>query len=177
MNIADLQGRRYTCLWRHGVNCRVVPASSHKRLPSGYMTEKAPTPKRGGFGVLYKDLLGGRCCRCVFLRKLATEALNTTRSINHLLLAGEERVTGSADFHVDVALVCRTRLELGPTGALYVDLAVGRMNTLFCHDLENLSAISLCYRAPRTEAMKVATEFDAARSISVQGWPVCHTGA
>ncbi len=121
------------------------------------MTEKAPTLKRGGFCVLH-DLLGCRCCRRVFLREFAAEALNTTCGVDHLLLASEEGVTGSADFHVDVALMCRARLELGTAGALYIDLTVGGVDALFCHDLENLSAISLCYRAPRTEAMKTAME-------------------
>src|SRR5690349_2557556 len=44
---------------------------------------------------------------CVFL----LEAINAAGGINQLLAAGEERVAGGADFHADIALVRRPRLE------------------------------------------------------------------
>jgi hypothetical protein len=37
---------------------------------------------------------------------LAAEALHSSGGVQKLLLTGEERVAGGADFHVDIASVC-----------------------------------------------------------------------
>src|ERR1044071_8058767 len=45
------------------------------------------------------------------------EAIHATRGIDQLLLAGKERVAGGTDFHVQVALFRRPRLERLAAGA------------------------------------------------------------
>jgi hypothetical protein len=65
--------------------------------------------------------------------KLAAEAVDTAGRVHQLLLAGKERVAGSADFDDDVALVCRTRVELVTAGALHVRRFVLGMNSSLRH--------------------------------------------
>ena len=50
--------------------------------------------------------------------ELAAEALDAAGGVDQLLLAGEERVAGGADFDDDVALVGGARLEVVAAGAL-----------------------------------------------------------
>ena len=76
---------------------------------------------------------------------LATEALDAACGIDQLLLAGKERVAGSADFNDDVALVRGTRLEGVAAGALQVDDFVLRVDSLFWHD--SLSLLICCLLA------------------------------
>src|SRR5262249_24352650 len=71
---------------------------------------------------------------CFALGVLATEALDTSRGINQLLLAGEEGVAGSADFNRNIAFVGRASGEGVAARAMYANLVVNRMNTGF-HDL------------------------------------------
>jgi hypothetical protein len=66
-------------------------------------------------------------------RELAAEALDASGGVDQLLLAGEERVAGGADFDDDVALVRGTRLEDVSAGALHIDVFVGGMNSSLCH--------------------------------------------
>ena len=66
--------------------------------------------------------------------ELATEALDAAGGVDQLLLAGEERVAGRADFNDDRALVGRTRVELVAAGALYVRIGVSGMNSCLWHD-------------------------------------------
>ena len=66
--------------------------------------------------------------------ELAAEAVDTASRVHQLLLPGEERVAGRADFDDDVALVCGARLEGGSAGALYIDVVIGGVNSSFWHD-------------------------------------------
>ena len=58
---------------------------------------------------------------CVGLGELAAEALDAACGVDQLLLAGEERVAGGADFEDDVALVGGAGLKVSSAGALDVD--------------------------------------------------------
>ncbi len=82
---------------------------------------------------------GCLCLRGVRLRVFAAEALHATGSIDHLLLAGKERVAVGADFHVDVALMGRTGLKAVTAGAHHADGFVIRMDSWLRHGDENLS--------------------------------------
>ena len=64
---------------------------------------------------------------------LAAEALDAACGVDQLLLAGKERVAGSADFDDDVALVGGAGLELVAAGALDVDVVVLGVNSFFWH--------------------------------------------
>ncbi len=69
----------------------------------------------------------------VRLRILATEALHTTGGVDHLLLAGKERVAVGADFHVNIALMGGAGLKAMTTGAYHPDCFVVGMNSLLRH--------------------------------------------
>ena len=58
------------------------------------------------------------------------ETINTTASINNLLLAGVERVAGRANVQVQIA-ASGMGLEFVTARALYSDLVVLRVDTLF----------------------------------------------
>ena len=62
----------------------------------------------------------GRRSRCrlrIGLGIFAAEPLDAASRVNKALLAGEERVASRADFHVNVALMGRTGLEVISAGA------------------------------------------------------------
>lgn len=63
-----------------------------------------------------------------------TEAINTSARINHLLLAGIERVALRADVKVDVLAECRASLEARTAAAGRRNCCVIRMNFRF-HDV------------------------------------------
>ena len=93
-------------------------------------------PAKAG-AILMKIAEGLLLCRFRFgrvrLRELAAEPVDAACGVDQLLLAGEERVAGGADFEDDVALVGGTRLEDGSAGALYVDVFILRVNPLLRH--------------------------------------------
>ena len=70
------------------------------------------------------ELRGG----CGFRRRLFAisliESINASRGINQLLFAGKERVTRGTDFHVQIALLGRARLErlAASAGNIYFDV-------------------------------------------------------
>ena len=64
---------------------------------------------------------------------LAAEALDAAGGVDQLLLAGEERVAGRADFDDQVALVRGAGVELIAAGALDVNGFVLRVNRFFWH--------------------------------------------
>ena len=66
--------------------------------------------------------------------ELAAEALDTSSGIDELLLAGEERVAGGADFDDDRTLVGRTCVELAAAGAFDVRRFVSGVNSCLWHD-------------------------------------------
>jgi hypothetical protein len=77
-------------------------------------------------------LLG--CCRSLAgLGVLAPEPLNASRRVNQPLLAGKERVANRADFHMDVALVGRTRFKIASAGANHLHRGVIGMNLFLGH--------------------------------------------
>ena len=78
-------------------------------------------------------LRGGLGLAGVRLGELAAEALDAACGVDQLLLAGEERVAGGADFDDDVALMRGAGLKRVPAGALDVDVVVLRVNTFFWH--------------------------------------------
>ncbi len=59
------------------------------------------------------------------------EALDSTRGVDQLLLAGKEGMAGGADLHMDVAFVGRAGLESAPAGAIDVHELVGGMDLGF----------------------------------------------
>ena len=59
---------------------------------------------------------------------LAAEAFDTASSVEHLLLAREERVAGGADFNVDVAFVSAAGQKRASAGAHHFDFIVGRVS-------------------------------------------------
>ena len=66
--------------------------------------------------------------RGIALGVLAAEALHATGGIQQFLLAGEERVAGGADFHVQIALVGGAGREIVSARAKYADFSVCGMN-------------------------------------------------
>jgi len=60
---------------------------------------------------------------------LLLEAVDSTGRVYQLLAAGKERMAGGADFHADIALVRRTRLEDVAAGADDFDFVVSGVNT------------------------------------------------
>src|SRR5216684_2541415 len=83
--------------------------------------------------LLRRGLAGGFGLAGVRFVELAAEALNAAGGIDQLLLAGEERVAGGADFDDDVALVRGAGFKAGSAGALDVDALVLRVNSFFWH--------------------------------------------
>ena len=67
------------------------------------------------------------------------EAIDASRGIDQLLLAGKERVTCGTDFHVQVALLGRARLKRLPAGAGNGDINVFRVNSWFHYSWFRLS--------------------------------------
>src|SRR5271170_2151358 len=82
---------------------------------------------RGGLGA------GGFGFARVGFVELAAEALDAACGVDQLLLAGEVRVAGGADFDDDVALVRGAGLKGRSAGALDVDGLVLRVNSFFWH--------------------------------------------
>ena len=70
---------------------------------------------------------------CVALLVLELEALDATRGVDHLLLAGEEGVAVGADFEDDVALVGGAGLEVVAARAAHGGFVVLRMNASLRH--------------------------------------------
>jgi hypothetical protein len=89
--------------------------------------------KSGGLRVGWLRLLRGFCLAGVGVGKLAAEALDAACGIDQLLLAGEERVAGGADFEDDIALVRGAGLKVIAAGALDGDGVVLRVNSFFWH--------------------------------------------
>ena len=72
-------------------------------------------------------------CRLTGLRILAPEPLYASRRVDQALLARKERVANRADFHVDVALMGRTRLKVVSAGANHSHRGIIRMNLFLGH--------------------------------------------
>jgi hypothetical protein len=64
------------------------------------------------------------------------EAIDASRSIDQLLLAGEKRMTSRADFNVQIAFFGRARLKGFAAGAGNRDLAIFRVNLWFHYSLD-----------------------------------------
>ena len=84
-----------------------------------------------GFGL--RLLCGGLGFAGVRLGELAAEALDATCGVDQLLLAGEERVAGGADFEDDVTLVRGAGLEVISAGAFDGGDGVVWVNSFFRH--------------------------------------------
>lgn len=76
-------------------------------------------------------LLGGRGFRRRLLTVTPVKSIDATRGVDQLLLAGEERMACRTNFHVQLALTCRTCFKGLATGAGHCYLAVFRMNSRF----------------------------------------------
>ena len=104
---------------------------------NSFPNEVGPPPQRRPNRIwpcLLRRLLGCGCRRRrVGLGILATEPLNAAGSIHQALLAGKERVTSGADFHVNVALVGRPGLKVVSTGALNVHGGIIGMDFFLGH--------------------------------------------
>src|SRR5215213_3846425 len=83
-----------------------------------------------------KALLGGGsrlgCGRVRLLLGITlVEAINASGGVHKLLLARKERVAFRADFHVKLVLARRACGKSIAAGALHLDVAVVRVNSLF----------------------------------------------
>jgi len=76
------------------------------------------------------------CCGFAGVRSgdFAAEALDAAGGVDQLLLAGKERVAGSADFDDDVALVGGAGLKRIAACALDVDGAVAGVDLFLGHE-------------------------------------------
>src|SRR5271156_3305453 len=94
---------------------------------------------------------------------LPAEALDASRSVNKLLLAGKERVAARTDFHVDVALVGRTGDKIRATSAHDPDFVIVWMNPCLRHSWSGtFPAIFLFYAdfaCFATSRCRVSTSF------------------
>jgi hypothetical protein len=79
-------------------------------------------------------------CRLTRLGILFAEPLDTASGIHKLLLAGEERVAGGANFYVDIPLMGGAGGEPVAAGALHTDFAVIGMNLFLGHFPETFPA-------------------------------------
>src|ERR1700694_5408135 len=59
------------------------------------------------------------------------ESIDAAGGIDQLLLARKERMAGRTDFHMQLALTCRTRLKSLAAGTGHCDFIVFRMNSGF----------------------------------------------
>jgi hypothetical protein len=87
-------------------------------------------------------------CGSAFRRFFAValvKSIHATGGVDQLLLAGEKRMASRTDFHVQIALLGRTRLEGLAAGAGYSYFSVFRVNSRF-HLLSSLVAL---YGGPR----------------------------
>src|SRR5579871_2862935 len=114
------------------VNGRIIPIrmSSFRR----FKMRRPPLWRRPPCGCGPRLFCGGFCLAGVRLGELAAEALDASCGVDQLLLAGEERVAGGADFEDDVALVRGAGLKVSTAGALDGDGVVLRVNSCFRHD-------------------------------------------
>jgi hypothetical protein len=88
----------------------------------------------GGLCWFCSSLLGcGLGFAGVRLGELAAEALDATCGVDQLLLAGEKRVAGGADFEDDVAFVRGAGLKVIAAGALDRGDGVVWVNSFFRH--------------------------------------------
>ena len=95
---------RWSSFWHSATGEEGVVSewTAHRRKRERAEAQEKPHPGKGGqAGAPSKLELFLFCVLCV----LAAEALDTAGGVQHLLLAGEERVAVGADFHVDVALM------------------------------------------------------------------------
>ena len=73
------------------------------------------------------------------------KSIHASGGVNQFLFAGKKRVASGTDFHVQIALLGRTRLEGLAAGARNSDFRVFRVNSRF-HLLSSLVAL---YRRPQ----------------------------
>ena len=95
--------------------------------------QKASVFGGGLLWVCFRLLCCGLGLACVRLGELAAEALDASCGVDQLLLAGEERVAGGADFEDDVALVRGAGLKVIAAGALNGGDGVVWVNSFFWH--------------------------------------------
>lgn len=81
---------------------------------------------------------GGSALGRRFLAVTLIKAIDASRGIDQLLLTGKERVAGGTDFHVQVALLGRARLECLAAGAGNSYLNVFRVNSWFHYFIDSL---------------------------------------
>src|ERR1700681_1226727 len=77
------------------------------------------------------NLRRGLCCLLGGARILVLplKAVDASGRVHQLLAPGEERVAGRADFHADIALMSRARLEGMAASARDVEFVIRGMNT------------------------------------------------
>ena len=95
--------------------------------------QKASADGGGLLRFIFRLLCCGLGLAGVRLGELAAEALDATCGVDQLLLAGEERVAGGADFEQDVAFVRGAGLETVAAGALDGGDGITRVNSFFRH--------------------------------------------
>jgi hypothetical protein len=105
---------------------RIVKASAAAEA-SGSSKEGATSLRLRLCGVSFAAFALGS----VALGVLAAETLDAAGGVNQLLLAGEERMTGGANFHVDVALVGGTGEKRIAAGAMDAHFLVSGMDGCF----------------------------------------------
>src|SRR5258708_33665 len=74
--------------------------------------------------------------RCLRLGVLPAEPLYASSSVDQALLAGEKGMANRADFHVNVALMSRTGLEIVSASAKHPHCGVIRVNFFLRHLLK-----------------------------------------
>jgi hypothetical protein len=102
------------------------------------LTQRRPPLLEASIADLPRLFCGCRLA-CIGLGILAAETLDPARSIDQLLLTGEEWVAGGTNFYVDIALVRGPRFKVRTTSTLHPDLFIAWMYSLFWH-LKNLPA-------------------------------------
>src|SRR5579864_185214 len=110
----------------------VIELSRDGRMASMVHHGTAKSPRRGeGWTLFTNFLLLFRGRADAGLAVLTAEALDAPGGVDQLLLAGEERVTARADFHVNVAAVSGTGSKCVSAGAVHAHFVISGMNSCF----------------------------------------------
>jgi hypothetical protein len=108
---------------------RAVDVFKSKSLPQGRLSEMRTSVRQ----LLLRYLSGfrGFGFARIALSVFAAETFDATGGVHKLLLTGEKRMTGGADFYADIALVRGSGGKRVATGAMHVNFVIAGMNGCF----------------------------------------------
>src|SRR5271169_3368780 len=127
----ELTGRQTSHHHPRGSSC---PRTSSQVYSTWPPKRKPPPRGEGRVSICIRGKKSVLCCpglRGLILGILAAEALHASSGIHQLLLAGEERMAGRADFYADIAFVGRPRDKRIAARAMHTHFVISGMNGCF----------------------------------------------